>query len=209
MLHTLDFNIDFVSTSTLLERFAAMAKVDKTTADVAQYMIEIALLDYSSIHIKPSYLAISSLYLACKLMKHPKPWNKDLAACSFYTEKYISKLSWVILSLLKSYQKPGTQLVGLKKKFASAQFSRVSTLFQLDTDNNQNTQESSNKPRTQRDTTDKKKTISADKVNNLGSQRTMSTNPSTSQKKNQVLGSCTFGNHTNVSHPQMDSKQSQ
>ena len=99
----LDFNIDFVSTSTLLQRFVAIAKVDKVTGDLAQYMIEIALLDYSSIHIKPSYLAISSLYLAQKIMKHPNPWNKDLAASTLYTEKYVSKLSWVILNLLKSY----------------------------------------------------------------------------------------------------------
>jgi hypothetical protein len=66
-------------------------------------MIEIALLDYSSIHIKPSYLAMSSLYLAQKIMKNPHPWNKDLASCTFYTEKYVSSLSWVILNLLKSY----------------------------------------------------------------------------------------------------------
>ena len=71
-------------------------------------MIEIALLDYSSIHIKPSYLAISSLYLAQTIMKKPNPWNKELAAVTFYTEKYVSSLSWVILNLLKSYQKPGT-----------------------------------------------------------------------------------------------------
>ena len=67
MLQVLDFNIDFVSLTTFLERFVAIAKVDKQTADLAQYMIEIALLDYSSIHIKPSYLAMSSLYLAQKI----------------------------------------------------------------------------------------------------------------------------------------------
>ena len=42
-------------------------------------MIEIALLDYSSIHIKPSYLALSSLYLAQKIMKTKNPWNVKLA----------------------------------------------------------------------------------------------------------------------------------
>ena len=71
-------------------------------------MIEIAMLDYSSIHIKPSYFAMSSLYLAQKIMKKPNPWNKDLAEATFYSEKYVSSLSWVILNLLKSYQKPGT-----------------------------------------------------------------------------------------------------
>jgi hypothetical protein len=64
MLETLDFNIDIVSLNTFLSRFTQITKVDKITSDLAQYIIEIALIDYSSIHIKPSYLAISSLYLA-------------------------------------------------------------------------------------------------------------------------------------------------
>ena len=35
MLAVLDFNIDFVSLTTFLERFVAIAKVDKQTADLA------------------------------------------------------------------------------------------------------------------------------------------------------------------------------
>ena len=64
MLEQLDFNVNFVSSQTFLERFSQIAEIDKMTTDLAQYMIEIALLDYSSIHIKPSYMALSSLYLA-------------------------------------------------------------------------------------------------------------------------------------------------
>jgi hypothetical protein len=41
-------------------------------------------------------------------MKKPNAWNKDLEKVTFYSEKYVSSLSWVILNLLKSYQKPGT-----------------------------------------------------------------------------------------------------
>jgi hypothetical protein len=82
-------------------------------------MLEIAMLDYSSIHIKPSYLAMGSLYLAKKIMKNPQPWDQKLAECTFYSEKYIQNLSWIILNLFKSYQKPSTKLEGLKKKFAS------------------------------------------------------------------------------------------
>ena len=92
-------------------------------------MIEIALLDYSSIHIKPSYMAMSALYLSKKIMKCKQPWSKELEEYTMYSEKYVSSLSWVILNLLKSYQKPSQQLVGLKKKFASEEFSCVSTYF--------------------------------------------------------------------------------
>jgi hypothetical protein len=99
------------------------------TTDLAQYMLEIALLDYSSIHIKPSYLAMGALYLAKRIMKNQQPWDQKLAEYTFYNEKYISSLSWIILNLLKSYQRPTTKLEGLKKKFANEQFSCVSTYF--------------------------------------------------------------------------------
>ena len=79
MLMELDFNINFVSSNTFLERFVQISNTDKITADLAQYMIEIALLDYSSIHIRPSYLAMSALYLAKKIMKCPEPWNNHIA----------------------------------------------------------------------------------------------------------------------------------
>jgi len=82
MLSELDFNVNFVSSYNFLERFTAISSTDKVTADLAQYMIEIALLDYSSIHIKPSYLAMSALYLSKKIMKCKEPWNKQLANCT-------------------------------------------------------------------------------------------------------------------------------
>jgi hypothetical protein len=119
MLTELDFNVNFVSSQNFLERFVKISHTNKTTSDLAEYMIEIALLDYSSIHINPSYLAMSALYLAKKIMKSKDPWNKQLASCTSYTEQYVSKLSWFLLNLLKSYQRPNTLLVGLKKKFAS------------------------------------------------------------------------------------------
>lgn len=108
-------------------------------------------------------------------MKCPNPWNKELAACTFYSEKFVSSLSWVILNLLKSYQKPGTQLIGLKKKFAGEQFSNVSNLFQFSQNDSKNDKQSqraeehSQQKSYGRETTDKKRTISADKLNNLGS----------------------------------------
>ena len=87
MLMELDFNVNFVSSHNFLERFVQIGSTDKITADLAQYMIEIALLDYSSIHIKPSYLAMSALYLAKKIMKAKDPWSRQLAAQTQYTEK--------------------------------------------------------------------------------------------------------------------------
>ena len=64
MLSELDFNIDVVTPYSCLERFVKITGADKVTSDLAQYMIEISLLDYSSIFVKPSQMALGSLYLA-------------------------------------------------------------------------------------------------------------------------------------------------
>ena len=61
------------------------------------------MLDYTSIYIKPSYLSMSALYLAQKIMKNPNPWNKKLAICTNYSERYVSTLSQVLLKLLRDY----------------------------------------------------------------------------------------------------------
>ena len=184
MLTELDFNVNFVSSHSFLERYIQISKTDKVTRDLAQYMLEIALLDYSSIHIKPSYLAMSSLYLAKKIMKYPTPWDKKLAEYTFYNEQYVSSLSWIMLNLLKSYQRPTTKLEGLMKKFGSDEFSCVSTYFQFESQtsskNHLHTEREHTSKRTGDITTDKKKTISADK---LKSQKTLSSTQATSTKK--------------------------
>jgi cyclin B len=49
MLAQLDFNVDVVTSNIFLDRFVHITKVDQMTHHLAQYMIEISMLDYSSI----------------------------------------------------------------------------------------------------------------------------------------------------------------
>lgn len=101
---------------------------------------------------------------------------------TFYTEKNVSTLSWVLWNLLKSYQRQNTQLVGLKKKFASEQFSKVSTYFQFETSSQKNT-ERNNEASHDGTTTDKKRHISAEKLHNHQSHKTLSSTKATTTKK--------------------------
>jgi hypothetical protein len=81
-------------------------------------MIEITMLDWTSIYFQPSHLALSALYLAKKIMKHEKPWNELVANVTKYKEKEISSLSQRLLNILKLYQSPQNHYNGLKQKFA-------------------------------------------------------------------------------------------
>jgi hypothetical protein len=135
MLAELDFNVDFVSAFSFLERISSMTESTDQTLHLAQYLIEISMLDYESIHIKPSYLAASALYLSGQLLRQSDRFTLKLVAHTSYSETNMQALSQILLRLLKNYHKPSYQLAGLKKKFGSDQFSNVSQLSQFDFSN--------------------------------------------------------------------------
>jgi hypothetical protein len=198
MLSELDFNVDFVSAYSFLERISAMTESPDQTRHLAQYLIEISMLDYESIHMKPSYLAASALYLSGQLLRHTDRYSLKLVAYTFYSEANMQALAQILLRLLKNYQKPTYQLAGLKKKFGSDQFSNVSQLSQFDLSHSsqktKTTKGSNNKSGTSNDktqasahqatTTDKKRTKSGDQLMaNFTSQKSNSSSYATSTKK--------------------------
>ena len=86
MLSELDFNVDFVSAYSFLERLSAMTESTLQTRHLAQYLIEISMLDYESIHTKASYLAASALYPANKLLRQYERFCLELVANTMYFE---------------------------------------------------------------------------------------------------------------------------
>jgi hypothetical protein len=92
-------------------------------------MIEISMLDWTSVYYQPSHLALSALYLAKKIMKHPMPWNDHLAKVTNLKEKEAQSLSQKLLNILKLYQSPQNKYNGLKQKFAQEKYSNISRLY--------------------------------------------------------------------------------
>ena len=131
MLSILDFNVDFVSSHSCLERFVQITMANKKTKDLAQYILEITMLDFQSIVMLPSNLAVGSLLLANKILKNLREHHhsKTLLTLVKVTEAEMTPQIEYLLKLLKNYQKPGSQLMGLKKKFSSEKFSNISTYF--------------------------------------------------------------------------------
>jgi hypothetical protein len=46
MLSILDFNVDFVSSHSCLERFVQITQANTKTKNLAQYILEITMLDF-------------------------------------------------------------------------------------------------------------------------------------------------------------------
>lgn len=79
----------------------------------------------------PSNLAAGSLLLANKILKNLREHHhsKTLLSLIGITEAEMTPQIEYLLRLLKNYQRPGSQLMGLKKKFSTEKFSNISTYF--------------------------------------------------------------------------------
>ena len=67
MLYNLDFDICQTSPYRFLERYSKVARVDSVTFFLAQYLLELALLDSKMNQYKPSLQASAALYLAMRV----------------------------------------------------------------------------------------------------------------------------------------------
>lgn len=128
ILAKLKFNLTSPSSYRFLERFAKVHGVDDRTNNLAKYLIELALIESKMLKYSPSNVAISSLYLACKILKK-EAWNNTLARNCEYTESQIRPGAKDLCVLLQNANR--TSLQAAKRKFATSKFMEISKI-QLD-----------------------------------------------------------------------------
>ena len=75
VLTALNFNITINSSYLFLERYVKLLNPTKKCYFMSRYLIELALVEYGMLKYNARKIAISSLYLACKIMKQVS-WNK-------------------------------------------------------------------------------------------------------------------------------------
>jgi len=86
ILTTLNFDIYTVSPYRFMERMWIMCSNDKKVFYLAQYILELTLIEYKMISYIPSIKAASSIYLARKILKIQPCWPKNLEKEFEYTE---------------------------------------------------------------------------------------------------------------------------
>ena len=67
ILHCVEFNIQQTSSYRFLERYSKIAKADSVNFFLAQYLLELALLDSKMNQYPPSLLASTALYVAMRV----------------------------------------------------------------------------------------------------------------------------------------------
>lgn len=93
ILSVLNFNITIVSSYKFLERYARLMFMDSLAFSLANYILELSLVDYKMLKYPPSHIAAASIYLTNKLYNSEAAWplvlneespymDSDLRACA-------------------------------------------------------------------------------------------------------------------------------
>lgn len=175
ILSELDFNIDFVSTNAFLDRFEQMIKLPAHIRSMAQFLIEICFINYGLAHLPQSFLAIAAIHQGRVILNvTDQPMIDDLIDQSKYSASQIKQLGHELFRLLYDHLNSSNKLEALRKKFKQSTFHKVAdfnfdfSIFESKSKIDSNAKSiatSDNKTRRgETTTTDKKKTISADKM---------------------------------------------
>ena len=77
ILFALDFDIQLTSPYRFLERFAKIGKIDSVTFNLANFMLELGLLDSKMNQFKASLQACAAIYTAKKYLKYYQGGRSD------------------------------------------------------------------------------------------------------------------------------------
>lgn len=128
ILKALKFFLGKPTPLNFLRRNSKIGEVDVTVHNLAKYFIELALMEYTMAHIKPSKLAAAALCLSLKLMKQAD-WNDVLQHHSTYT---VEELTPTMNGMAKAVEKIETaKLQTVRKKYDVSRLMNVSSLPQL------------------------------------------------------------------------------
>ncbi|KAM3129512.1 cell division [Paramecium bursaria] len=116
ILQALEFNITQPSQYTFLEKYS-QNQLDTKNKYLAQYILELALVDYRFSFYKPSQLAASAIYLVNKIRKQTP---------SFSNEMELRPLAKDLCQMIQAADL--NQLQAVKKKFAHIKYLEVSRI---------------------------------------------------------------------------------
>jgi len=126
ILMRLDFHITRPSAYAFFTRAVSLLQEDAVTGHLAQYLLELTLVEYSFLDFKPSLMACSALYLARKLRSHFPLWPETLEKQFNYKETDLQKCG---KALFRVWQSAETYVLqALRTKFTSGVYHEVARM---------------------------------------------------------------------------------
>jgi hypothetical protein len=128
VLCKLNFDLITVSPYRLLERYNFICFGDEKSFYIAQYIIELVLIEYKLNLNVPSLKAAAALYIARKILKIQPAWPNVLENTSGITETSLKNYAKELCNMIDLSQK--ISLKACTNKFALPKYLEVSKIFQ-------------------------------------------------------------------------------
>jgi G2/mitotic-specific cyclin-B, other len=124
IVNTLQWNLTVPTTHTFLCRFLKAAHADRSMVQLACYLTERMLQEYSMLKYLPSVIAASAVNVARKSL-HRHPWSPTLVKYTGYDENDIAPCLKEMKNVIRN---PACQQQAVFRKYSSNKFGRVAVL---------------------------------------------------------------------------------
>jgi len=133
ILNVLDFKLNKPSSLVFLRRFSKAGDVDILQHNLAKYVLELALVEYPLVSLRPSLLAASALQLSLLILNpNSSPetlWSSTLSYHSKYSSAQLSSTTSKMAGMVVNV--PSGKLQAVTAKYSSPKLMKVSQLPQL------------------------------------------------------------------------------
>jgi cyclin B len=126
MLTVLDFKIGCPTAVHFLDRYQCVNGCGETHRDLAQYLLELTLIDTKMAKYPPSHLAAAVLLLSNKLLRVQPSWSQAAATHTRMTEHMLKECAKEACGLLMHAEHNPLQAV--RKKFSQQKYRAVAKL---------------------------------------------------------------------------------
>jgi len=126
MLTALNFQIVVPTATHFFERMQKANHCDDAHRELAEYLIELGLLDMRMLHYKPSHMVSAAVLLSNELLGKRPVWPQLMVQHSQYSEQVLRGCAEEYRELLEAA--PKNQLQAVRKKFSVAQRQGVSRM---------------------------------------------------------------------------------
>merc|ERR1712235_192026 len=121
IFHTLDFNVGQPMSISFLRRYSNMGGVEARQHSMAKYLLELSLVDYDLMSMKPSIVAAGALNLSLQLLGNNE-WTDVLQHYSEYSNEDLKHVVNLLCKCLYQieFTKTGQKLAAVKKKYSES-----------------------------------------------------------------------------------------
>lgn len=128
IVQKLDFRMGWPLSVYFLRRYSKLAAVKPEQHTLAKYILELSLLEYDLVHVRPSVQAAAACCLSIAIMNEVsepgKVWNPSLA---HYTKYKYSDFKNIIPQLAQILSKAeSSAFTTITEKYAQAKYSKIS-----------------------------------------------------------------------------------